>query len=158
MADGMMNRNQESGIRNQWGGAAAPRLLITALCLLSPVLCCAEDLPDPTRPPASIFATAAGAGAGREATGNRTSGLRSVIISESRRAAIIDGKIVELGAKHGDARLIEVNERGVVLRGAHGRQVLTLFPGVKMTSAKITSKQEMKVKPPSPAGKVQSEK
>jgi hypothetical protein len=98
--------------------------------------------------PAAIMApTAAGAMEAQPA------GLQSVIISGQRRAAIIDGETVELGGKHGDATLIEVNEGSVVLKGAQGRQVLTLFPGVKMNSRK-----ETKAKPPVAADKVQSGK
>jgi MSHA biogenesis protein MshK len=93
----------------------------------------AEDLPDPTRPQAGIIAPFAGVGAGRGATENRSSGLHTIIISETRRAAIIDGKTVELGGAYGDAKLIEVSEGGVVLQRAQSRQVLTLFPGVKIT-------------------------
>ena len=109
--------------------------LFSVFCLLSSALCCAEDLPDPTRPPA--FIAGAGAVTGRWATGSRSSGLQSTIISESRRAAIIDGKTVELGEKHGNAWLTEVNEGSVVLKTAQARRVLTLFPDVKMTKAKI---------------------
>ena len=64
----------------------------------------------------------AGSGAGvstaQWSSGRPSSGLQSTIISISRRAAIIDGKTVELWAKHGNARLIEVNEGSVVLQGA----------------------------------------
>ena len=63
--------------------------------------------------------------------------MQSVIISKNRRAAIIDGETVELRGKHGDATLIEVTESGVVLQGAQGRQVLTLFPGVRMMQKEI---------------------
>lgn len=109
---------------------AMPQWAIVACCLLVsagfPVH--AEDLPDPTRPPASVFAPAAGQGA-RE---NLSSGLHTIIISDIRRAAIIDGQTVELGGEHRGARLIEVNEGGVVLQRAQTRQVLTLFPGVKI--------------------------
>lgn len=116
--------------------------------LMLPMCAFAEDLPDPTRPPAAIMIPD-----GMGAIEETPSGLQSVIISNKRRAAIIDGETVELGEKHGDARLIEVNETGVVLRGAQGRQVLTLFPGVKMTS-----KEETKAKPPVAADKVPSGK
>ena len=71
---------------------------------------------------------------------DRSSGLQSTIISESRRAAIIDGKTVELGEKYGNARLTEVNEGSVVLRTAQTRRVLTLFPDVKMTQKEIKSR------------------
>ena len=132
-------------------------LLSSVFCLLMSVLCSlnAEELPDPTRPPAGIAAPVAAEAGG--ATENQPSGLRSVIISKTRRAAIIDGETVELGGKHGDAKLIEVNEGSVVLQGAQGRQVMTLFPDVKMTSVKIMQK-EIKAKPQSPAGKGQSGK
>lgn len=108
----------------------------------------AEELSDPTRPPASIAAPVA-VGATTE---SQQIGLQTIIISKNRRAAIIDGETVELGKRHGEARLIEVNEGGVVLQGAQGRQVLTLFPDVKIM------KKENNVKPQSPASKVQAGK
>lgn len=141
MADDMI-------IRNQGGGAAAPRLLITVYCLLFTVFCYAENLPDPTRIPAFISTPVATAGMDAQPTG-----LQTVLISKTRRAAIIDGVTVELGGKHGDARLIEVNEGSVVLKGAQGRQVLTLFPGVKMIKNKETG-----TKPQPAVNKVQSRK
>ena len=79
-------------------------------------------------------------------------GLQSILISKTRRAAIIDGENVELGGKYGDAKLIEVNEGHVVLRGVQGRRVvMTLFPDVKITGKKQT-------KPPSPPGEARSGK
>jgi len=170
---GSLIRRQKTEDRGQGPCAAVPRLFARVLvfCLLSSVLCplMAEDLPDPTRPPASIFAPAAGAG--REATENRSSGLHTVIISETRRAAIIDGQTVELGGEHGGARLIEVNEGGVVLQRAQSRQVLTLFPDVKITRIqtpgqesaeqelpnKESPNKKLQVKQPS-SGKMQSGK
>lgn len=113
------------------------------LALMLPVCAAAGDLPDPTLPPAAVMAPPAA-----DATEEKPAGLQSVIISRHRRAAIIDGETVELGGKHGDARLIEVNEGSVVLKGAHGRQVLTLFPDVKKVSKEET-------KPPLAADKVQ---
>jgi MSHA biogenesis protein MshK len=99
-------------------------LLLGAL----PVAVLAEVLLDPTRIPAEISAPPA---AGGEAAAP-DSGLQSVIIAPGRRVAIINGRTVELGGKYGDARLIEVNENSVVLRGPQGKQVLTLFPGVEI--------------------------
>lgn len=123
----------------------------TVFCFLSAVHSplIAEELPDPTRPPASL--SAPGAAHGQSATESRSSGLQSTIISKSRRAAIIDGKTVELGAKHGNARLTEVNEGSVVLRSARTRRVLTLFPDVKMTQ------REAKTKSATPESRVQPE-
>ena len=102
--------------------SALPLLLFT---LSSAVV--AQTLPDPTRPPAEI--NAASSVAPHTAPPVKT-GLQSIIISPQRRAAIINGQTVEVGEKYGNAKLIEVNERGVVLMGAQGKQVLTLFPSV----------------------------
>lgn len=104
--------------------------MLALFAALFSVTATAEELPDPTRPPASL--TAPGTSPGQLATESRPSGLQSTIISKSRRAAIIDGKTVELWARHGNAQLIEVNEGSIVLQGAQTRQVLTLFPDVKM--------------------------
>jgi len=167
----MMIRNQLMEESRQRVGAVAPWRFICAgvICLLFSVLfpVHAEDLPDPTRPPASIFAPEAGTGIGRNAAGNSSSGLRSIIISETRRAAIIDGHTVELGGQLGKARLVEVNTGSVVLQRGKSRQVLTLFPGVKITrkemadtgSAKMESpNNETQVEQPSPSTKVESDK
>ena len=163
-------------IRGQRVGAAAPQLIVAVFCLLSSVVCSAEDLPDPTRPPSGIFAPAggggadAGLGAWRERAQSHSSGLHTIIISETRRAAIIDGETVELGDEHSGARLIEVNEGGVVLQRAQSRQVLTLFPDVKINQKKTpdqesgeqlikeSSDEELQAKQPSPASKAQSGK
>ncbi len=161
MADGMIQETEDrrqktdvcAPLRGTFiKGAATPRqhfcLLSSVFCLLMSVFCCAEELPDPTRLPASIAAPVAAVG--METT---PAGLQSVIISKTRRAAIIDGETVELGGKHGDARLIEVNEGSVVLNSVQGRQILTLFPNVKMTR-----KKEEKIKPQPAANKVQTGK
>ena len=155
MADCMIDRGQRVG-------AAAPRLIISdgttshltrlannaglvigyVFCLLSSVLCFAEDLPDPTRPPASIFAPVGGAGVAHEMPAeNHARGLHTIIISETRRAAIIDGQTVELGEEHSGARLIEVNEGGVVLERGQSRQVLPLFPDIKIIRKKTPAKE-----------------
>lgn len=110
-----------------------------AICILFAALCHAEELPDPTRPPAIITIPAATAG-------SAPSGLQSIIISKTRRAAIIDGETVELRGKHGDATLIEVSETGVVLQGAQGRQALTLFPDVKIMQKEIEATPKLPVK------------
>src|SRR3989338_6552021 len=114
------------------------RALLTLSIALHSVAAAAEDLPNPTRPPAMIAGT--GAATGRWSAESRSSGLQSTIISESRRAAIIDGKTVELWGKHGNARLVEVNEGSVVLRRAQTRQVLTLFPDVKIKQRETKTK------------------
>lgn len=111
----------------------------------------AADLPDPTRPPASLVQASDEALLGQKVTVTPSAGLQSTLISSTRRAAIIDGKTVELGAKHGEAQLIEVNEGNVVLQNGSVRQVLSLFPDVNMTRSGIN------IKPTSPNSGSKSE-
>jgi MSHA biogenesis protein MshK len=101
----------------------AGRLALVALCVASAAVH-AEDLPDPTMP-ASEYGTEAKAS-------SNSSSLQSIFISPTRRAAIINGQMIELGAKLGDVKLIEVDEGSVVLEGAQGRRVLSLFPKIKV--------------------------
>lgn len=112
---------------------------------IAPLAAWGQALSDPTRPPPGIGA-AAPASAVTSAPSVR--GLQSVIISPAHCAAIIDGKTVELGEKHGGEQLIEVSERGVVLQGEHGRRALTLFPAVtmKITEAVPLDKQAVTCK------------
>jgi hypothetical protein len=160
---GSMITSELKNTAARWGVA------VFTLLISSPGPLHAEDLPDPTRPPAGIYApvSRAGAGAAREATMYHSSGLHLVIISKTRRAAIIDGKTVELGENHGNARLVEVNEGSVVLQRGQSRQVLTLFHGVRITHKKAPGTEsgemesmdnELQVKQPSSTSKMQTEK
>jgi MSHA biogenesis protein MshK len=112
--------------------AANMKTIFGALLLLLCVLQAAgasEILQDPTRPPAEI-----GAGTGSSIASRSPpptmKGLLSVIISPSRCAAIIDGKTIKLGGKYGNATLVEITPKGVLLRGANGIRNMGLFPGV----------------------------
>jgi hypothetical protein len=133
-----------------------------ALLLLSIIASTAgaQVLSDPTRPPPGLDGSSLTSGV---AAYPQVRGLQSVIISPKHCAAIIDGKTVVLGAKHGNERLVEVSERGVVLQGENGRRSLILFPavGMKPTETVPTGKQELKcqfkqnkkaLSPPEPAG------
>ena len=57
--------------------------------------------------------------------------LQSVMISPTRRAAIINGVMVRQGEKYGDAVLVKVTENEVVLKSGSESQVLKLYPGVE---------------------------
>lgn len=125
---------------------AVSRWAVSALCILSSALCHAEDLPDPTRPPASILwgGSAGSTGIkGEMETEARATGLQSTIISRTRRAAIIDGQTVELGEMHGGARLIQVNEGSVVMQKAQTLQVLRLFPDVRKSPSENKSSNKL---------------
>lgn len=118
----------------------AANIMRTCAVFALMVLCLAqapawgEVLPDPTRPPSGLGDVASTAD---QAAYPPVRGLQSVIVSPDHCAAIIDGKTVALGARHGNEKLVEVNQRGVVLQGERGRRALTLFPavGMKMTEA-----------------------
>lgn len=130
-----------NALRNAW--------MLLLLCA-SPFASAAESLPDPTRPPAEISASPTPTGQIAAPEGNR---LQSIIISPTRRAAIIGGQTVELGAKHGDTRLVEVRENGVTLQGAEGRQVLALFPDVDIRKSAVLPPNEINVNKKKPVRK-----
>lgn len=87
----------------------------------------AEAMSDPTRP---LFGSVEGSAAGNANYEPVVRGLSSVMIAKEKCAAIIDGKTIMLGGRYGAEKLVEVNERGVVLQGASGRRTMTLFPAV----------------------------
>lgn len=105
----------------------------------------AQELTDPTRPPAELAAKAPAV----EGAVNQLHQLQSVIISPTRKAAIIDGIVVELGAKYGDAVLTKVAEDEVVLKSGDSREVLKLYPAVgkvDITSAPKSAPRKTKPK------------
>jgi MSHA biogenesis protein MshK len=85
----------------------------------------AQVMNDPTRPPP-------GYDAAEPDTGDSGGGimLQTVLITPTQKAAIINGVLVKLGEKYGDAVLIAVAENEVVLRSGGARQVLKLHPAV----------------------------
>lgn len=146
MADGLIRGLRIEGVAPSVG-ATVSRLIISIACLFFFTLGYAEELLDPTRPPVSLAVPVPASGV----AATPPTGLQSIIISKTRRTAIIDGESVELGSNYGDAKLIEVNEGSVILQSKQGRQVLTLFPDVM-----ITGKQGIKIRPQRPAGEVRS--
>lgn len=88
----------------------------------------AENLRDPTRPPAEL-----GVGAEMAAKGPI---LQSVLISRGRKSAIIDGQVVGLGGKYGEARVVKITESEVVLKTGTITETLRLFPDVEKRSAR----------------------
>ena len=99
--------------------------LILALCAFT-AEACAQDLRDPTRPPASL-AVALDA-APEPNLGPR---LQSVLIAPGRRVAIVSGQTVEVGGEVGEARVVSISEGQVVLRNGKDLQTLRLFPEVE---------------------------
>jgi MSHA biogenesis protein MshK len=110
--------------------------LIVALCTLAALAAgssasqaaLAQALADPMRPPATPGPSPAqGAGDAEKAAAR----LQSVLISPARRVAVIDGRVVQLGERVGDARLVAISESQVVLQRANGRETLKLNPVVE---------------------------
>ena len=105
------------------------KALALCIALLAPgtVPAMAQALTDPTRPPTEL----APAVQALEGAASPVHKLQSVIISPTRKAAIINGTLVELGGKFGDAVLTKVAEDEVVLTRDSSREVLKLFPAVE---------------------------
>ncbi len=111
MADRMNRRIQRAALAAAIGLAAA--------CAQ------AQGLSDPTRPP--------GAGAWQQGTQDDVPAgrqLQSVLLSGGRRLAIIDGTMVALGGKLGEARVVKISETEVVLKTGEETETLKLFPSV----------------------------
>lgn len=101
--------------------------LIPALALLVLAGSAHAQLVDPTRPPATINAAT-----GDPTTVFESGGLQSVILRKGGKpAALINGSVVELGGKIGEARLIRINEDHVVLRDSRGDETLRLIPAAE---------------------------
>ncbi len=90
------------------------------------------QLADPTRPPAQAVERAGDATSA--AAPPAATGLQSVILNRNgkgRPAAVINGEVVQLGGKVGEARLVKVAEDHVVLLGTEGRETLRLMPAAE---------------------------
>lgn len=117
------------------GGMTVPRKnlkrLFGAACAVLAVPCGyarAEALPDPTRPPAALEAPVAPSAATTPPAGV---GLQTIIRRAGRKpAAVINGEYVELGAKVGEAKLVQIGDDSVILQGPAGKEVLKLTPNV----------------------------
>ena len=88
----------------------------------------AGELPDPTRPPASLRPASATAAPAVPAAPALV--LQSVLIGEGRKpTAIINGRVVELGDSLDGLRLVRVFDTGAQLAGPNGATTLALTPG-----------------------------
>lgn len=92
---------------------------------------------DPTRPAVEAGQVAASGTAPPDAA----AGLQSIIQRRNGRpAALINGAVVELGGKVGDARLVKIGDDHVVLRGALGSETLRLTPGIEKKAVRKDKK------------------
>lgn len=120
-----MNESQPQIMRANVAGCAPH--VVRALAVAGVLLAGAvqgQGLGDPTRPPNVMDAGGDVVEAGGPV-------LQSVMISGTRRSAIIGGQLVGLGQKYGEAKLIRVAEGEVTLAQGNETTVLHLFPGIE---------------------------
>lgn len=114
----------------------ARRLIPVLLMLFAPCATQAQ-VADPTRPAIDTGSTAPEGMAAASAS----TGLQSIIQRQSGKpAALINGVVVELGGKVGEARLVKIGEDFVVLRGAMGNETLRLTPGIEKKAVRKEKK------------------
>lgn len=99
----------------------------------------AQALDDPTRPPASLLAP----GVVKPAAPGRPQ-LQSILVASQpggRRLAVIDGQIVRVGSKVGDAVVLEIRDTVVVLLRGKRQETFRLYPETRK-AGRPTGKQE----------------
>lgn len=87
-----------------------------------------QGVADPTRPPGGSEASSAEAVMSGPV-------LQSVMLSPSRKVAVISGEMVVLGGKYGSARLVKLTESEAVLKNGQEVTVLRLHPRVDKRAA-----------------------
>lgn len=96
-------------------------MIVAALALPA----CAETLRDPTRPPSVFEMGPAGSAQPAEAEPR----LQSVLISPTRRIAVISGKTVAVGDSFGAGEVVRISENEVVIRSGGANRTLKLYAG-----------------------------
>jgi MSHA biogenesis protein MshK len=108
------------------------RLASAALALSLASGSAAQALTDPTRPPLELMsANAPGAAPGTAPS----TPLQSILLSATRKGAIISGQYVPLGGFYGKAKLVDIAATQVTLKSDRGLEVLQLYPPSAKTSA-----------------------
>lgn len=107
-------------------------LLLLLLGATSAAFAQRGTLVDPTRPPMVALESA-------EAESAKPAGprLQSVLISPSRRVAVISGSTVVQGGRYGSATVAEITEGSVLLRYTDRRETLHLISGVVKRERRI---------------------
>jgi MSHA biogenesis protein MshK len=109
------------------GSATSMRMHLAMLIAWLPAAASlAQTLADPTRPPQAgdLSMSPSGAASSRGV-------LQSVMITGSTAEAIISGKVVHVGDRYDDVRVVKITEGEVVLRTTEGLQTLKLYPGIE---------------------------
>jgi len=117
-------------MRQSFATTQVIRYLLSLAAFVAPWVL-AETLPDPTRPPAALYASP-------ESPSSMTQSgpvLQSVFIASGRRVAIISGQAYKVGDRLGEARVAKIAETEVVLQDRNNTQTLNLFPGIEKHSS-----------------------
>jgi MSHA biogenesis protein MshK len=100
-------------------------LILLLLCFPGPASAQRGVLVDPTRPPSMSVESGA-----KESAAPAGPQLQSVLISPTRRLAVISGSTVVQGGKYGNATVASISEGAVLLRYTDRKETLHLIPGV----------------------------
>lgn len=111
------------------------RALAAAALMVHAATGLAAELPDPTRPPPELSA-ARGDAHGASPVVDTGPVLQSVLISPTRKSAIIGGRTLGIGERYGDAQVVSIGESEVVLKSGKKLRTLRLFPEVEKRKAK----------------------
>lgn len=104
------------------------RLVLLAALGACPMAHAQGALVDPTRPPSY-------APAGATADAAQPAGrLQSILVSATRKLAVIDGVTVPLGGKVDGATLVAIDETEVKLKRGDAIETLKLYPNVERQS------------------------
>jgi len=87
---------------------------------------------DPTRPPSP----AAGVPGGEK--GGQIRRVQSVLIAPGRSVAVVDGEMVRVGSRLGDAEVVKIDESGIVLRSSGRTETLKLLPDAKRAAPRAS--------------------
>ena len=131
-------------------GLMPARALTAAAALALSTHGLAQALVDPTQPPLALMAIAAGVD--RVETGRASAGprLESIMLSSTRKGAIISGQYVPLRGAYGEAVLVEISATEVKLKTGQQLEVLQLYPPGEraVTASGAKRKTEKMVKRP----------
>lgn len=109
-------------------GMMLAQALAAAAALLLSAGSTAQALTDPTRPPLELISAAGTVETPRTP-------LQSILLSSTRKGAIINGQYVPLGGTYGKARLVRITATEVTLKTGRATEVLQLYPPLEKNSA-----------------------
>lgn len=115
-------------------------VLLLAACTWALPATAQTSLADPTRPPAAFLSPDGSAPA--VVTAVPLSRLTSVKLPQGRGgapSAVIDGQLLRVGERLGEARLVRVSETQATLEGPDGRETLYLIPDINKKPAATRS-------------------